>query len=136
MINEILCQGGFTVALYLFFLKSPTVTALFRHSEGNLYLLTAFFALFIFTSVFNCFNARTDRLNLFAGLRKNAVFLAIMAAILVVQIGFIYLGGSVLRTAPLVWRELLVTMLLSLAVFPADFIRKALWRLRGKRNGY
>ena len=136
MVNEILLLGGFTVGLCLFFLKSPTVTSLFRHDSDQIYLLTAFFALFIFTSVFNCFNARTDRLNLFAGLGKNPVFLAIMAAILIIQIVFVYLGGSVLRTAPLTARELLVTMLLSLAVFPAELIRKALWRLRKKKRGY
>ena len=136
MVNEIVLLGAFTVALCLFFLKSPTVTALFRPADDNIYLLTAFFALFIFTSVFNCFNARTDRLKLFAGLRKNPVFLGIMIAILVIQIAFVYLGGSVLRTAPLTLPELLLTMLLSLSVFPAELIRKALWRLRGKKNGY
>jgi len=136
MVNEILFHGGFTVALYLFFLKSPTVTSLFRPSADHLYLLTAFFALFIFTSVFNCFNARTDRMNLVSGLRKNPIFLLIMSAILLIQIAFVYLGGSVLRTAPLTARELLLTMLLSLAVFPAELIRKAIWRLRGKRTGY
>ena len=136
MINEILCLGGFTVALYLFFLKSPAVSAIFRPAADRIYHLTAFFALFIFSSVFNCFNARTDRLKISAGLRKNPVFLLIMSAILFIQIAFVYLGGSVLRTAPLLPRELLLTMLLSLAVFPADLIRKALRRLFGKKNGY
>ena len=136
MANEIALLGGFTVALCLFFLKSPTFTALFRPHEDRLYLLTAFFALFIFTSVFNCFNARTDRLKLTAGLSKNPVFLIIMGAILVIQILFVYLGGSVLRTAPLTAKELILTMLISLSVFPAELIRKALWRLRGRKNGY
>ncbi len=136
MMNQILFLGGFTVSLCLFFIKSPTVTSLFRASPDNIYLLTAFFALFIFSSVFNCFNARTDRLKLTAGLRKNPIFLFIMVAILVIQIGFVYLGGSVLRTAPLTPSELLVTMLLSLSVFPAEIIRKALWRLRGKHGGF
>ncbi len=136
MVNEILLLGSFTVALCLFFLKSPTVTALFRPHENNLYLMTAFFALFIFTSVFNCFNARTDRLDLFAGLGKNPIFLLIMGAILVIQLLFVYLGGSVLRTAPLAVSELLPTMLISLSVFPAELIRKALWRLRKRRSGY
>lgn len=136
MINEILCLGGFTVALYLFFLKAPTISAIFRPASDRIYHLTAFFALFIFSSVFNCFNARTDRLKLTAGLRKNPVFLLIMSAILVIQIGFVYLGGSVLRTAPLTLNELLFTMLMSLAVFPADLIRKALRRLFGKKEGY
>jgi len=136
MVNEIVFLGGFTVALYLYFLFSPTMRANFRPDTNQLYLLTAFFALFIFSSVFNCFNARTDRLNLFAGLGKNRIFLFIMLAILVIQIGFVYLGGSVLRTAPLSLRELTVTLACSLSVFPAELIRKALWRLRGKKNGY
>ena len=136
MVNQILMLGGFTVALCLYFLFSPTVRAVFRPHEQHLYLLTAFFALFIFSSVFNCFNTRTDRLNLFSGLSKNRIFLLIMLAILIIQIGFVYLGGSVLRTAPLPVKELAVTLLLSLAVFPFEIIRKALWRLRGKKNGF
>ena len=136
MVNQIVLLGSFTVGLCLFFLKSPTVTSLFRESPNRICLLTAFFALFIFSSVFNCFNARTDRLKLFAGLRKNPIFLIIMTAILVIQIVFVYLGGEVLRTVPLTARELLVTMSLSLSVFPAEIIRRALWRLRGKRSGF
>ena len=103
---------------------------------NNIYLLTAFFALVIFASVINCFNARTDRLNLFAGITKNAAFIGIMAAVLVIQIIFVYLGGSVLRTAPLTLHELVTTALLALLVFPADFIRKLLWRIIFGKKGY
>ncbi|MBQ5833595.1 MAG: calcium-translocating P-type ATPase, PMCA-type [Clostridia bacterium] len=136
MIHQITFLGGFTVLLFLFFLKSPLITSLFRHTEGNLCLLTAFFGLFIFASVLNCFNARTDRLHLLAGLRQNRVFIGIMVTILLIQLGFLYLGGSILRTMPLTPRELFLTMLLSLSVFPADLLRKEFWRLRGKRGGY
>ncbi len=136
MVNEIALLGSFTVFLCLLFLKAPYITSKFRPAGDQIYLLTAFFALFIFSSVFNCFNARTDRLNLFAGLRKNRVFLLIMSAVLVIQLLFVYLGGSVLRTAPLMPSELGLTMVLSLSVFPAEFIRKLLWRLRGKKGGY
>ncbi len=136
MMDQIVLLGGFTVCLCIFFLKSPTITSLFRPHENNLYLLTAFFALFIFSSVLNCFNARTDRLNLTAGLRKNRAFLSIMAAILIIQIAFVYLGGTVLRTAPLTASEMTVTLLLSLSVIPADIIRRALWRIRHGRVGY
>ena len=136
MAFRILFEGGFTVGLCLYFLKSPTMIALFREHEGRLYLLTAFFALFIFSSVFNCFNARTDRLKLTAGLSKNPIFILIMCVILFIQILFIYLGGSVLRTAPLLPRELICTFLFSLAVFPADALCKALWRLFEKKSGY
>ena len=135
MVDEIAVLGGFTVALCLFFLKCPLITSQFRPHESNLYLLTAFFALFIFASVFNCFNARTDRLKLSAGLRENPIFLGIMVAVLLIQLLFVYVGGSVLRTAPLTAKELGITMLLSLTVFPFDFLRKLVWRkVKGKRG--
>jgi calcium-translocating P-type ATPase len=136
MANEILLLGGFTVGLCLLFLKHPFFTSHFRIASDKIYLLTAFFALFIFSSVFNCFNARTDRFKTWAGLGKNRIFLLIMAVVLAVQILFVYLGGTVLRTVPLTARELLFTMLVSLSVFPFELLRKLLWRLRGRRRGY
>jgi magnesium-transporting ATPase (P-type) len=136
MIGEILLLGGFTVGLCIAFLKFPVVTSLYRSASDNIYLLTAFFGLFIFCSVFNCFNARTDRLRLLAGISRNRAFILIKSAVLAVQLIFVYLGGAVLRTAPLTARELLMTMLLSLLVFPADFIRKLLWRFFVGKRGY
>lgn len=136
MINQILFLGSYTIGLCLFFLKAPHITRFFRAAPDNIYLLTAFFALFIFSSVFHCFNARTDRLRLTSGLGKNPIFLIIMAAILAIQLLFVYVGGSILRTAPLTVRELSLTFLLALSVFPAELIRKLLWRLCGKKNGY
>ena len=136
MVNEIALLGGGTVAICLLFLKHPLITSQFRQTPGNLCLLTAFFALFIFSSVFNCFNARTDRIGVFAGLRKNPVFLGIMAAVLTIQILFVYLGGAVLRTMPLTLHELLVTMLISLSVFPLETLRKLFWRLLHGKSGY
>ncbi len=136
MIYEILFGGGFTVALCIAFLKIPEISSRFRWSEDNIYLLTAFFALFIFASVFNCFCARSDRLSLIANITKNRAFILIMAAILIIQIVFVYLGGAVLRTAPLTANELFLTSLLALTVFPADLLRKLLWRLVAGKRGY
>ncbi len=136
MIYGILLLGAFTVGLCLFFLNCPAITRLFRPHPENLYLLTAFFALFIFSSVFNCFSARTDRLKLFSGIGKNPIFLWIMSAITAIQVLFVYLGGSVLRTAPLTPKELLITLALSFTVLPAGFLCKLLWRLVGNKKGY
>ncbi len=136
MVHEILFLGGYTVGLCVLFLKHPAITSQFRATEGNLCLLTAFFALFIFASVFNCFNARTDRLRPCAGLSENRAFLAIMGAVLIVQILFVYLGGSVLRTMPLTARELLVTAGLAATVLPVEKLRGVLYRLRGTRERY
>ena len=95
-----------------------------------------FFAFFIFAGVFNCFNARTDRLNLLAGITKNRPFSLIMLAISVIQIGFVYLGGDVLRTIPLLSEEIMTALLAAFLVFPADFLRKLAWKLLVKRSRY
>lgn len=136
MINQIVILGGFTVSLCLAFLKLPFFTSHFRASSDNIYLLTAFFVLFIFSSVFNCFNARTDRLRLFAGISGNKAFCLIMLAVCFVQILFVYLGGSILRTTPLYPEELCFAFLAAFSVFPAELLRKILWRIRGKKEGF
>lgn len=136
VVGEILWLGGYTVILSILFLKLPFFAAQYRTAKDHIYILTAFFALFIFASVFNCFNARTDRLNLLAGLSRNKPFCLIMLAVLLTQILFVYIGGAVLRTAPLTAYELGLTFLLSLTVFPVELIRKIGWRLKGRSEGY
>jgi hypothetical protein len=59
-----------------------------------------------------------------------------MLAVAAVQIAFVYLGGAILRTAPLTLSELAFSMALPLLVFPFELLRKMLWRLRGKKGGY
>ncbi|MBO4979699.1 MAG: calcium-translocating P-type ATPase, PMCA-type [Clostridia bacterium] len=136
MISEILMLGGFTILLSLLFLKLPGIVLRFRTTENDLCLLTAFFAFFIFAGVFNCFNARTDRLDLFAGISKNRPFMLIMLAISVIQIGFVYLGGDLLRTMPLSVSEILTALSIALLVFPFEFIRKLIWKISVSRAGY
>ena len=125
-----------TVALFVLFLKWPYLQAQFRDMEGRICLLTAFFALFIFAGVFHCLNARTDRVNLLAGLGKNPTFILIMCAVAAVQICFVYLGGAVLRTVPLTARELWLTLCLAATVLPLGFLDTVLRRLRGKSELY
>ena len=116
----------FSALASLFFLKSDVIISLFDTTEGSLYHLTAFFAFFIFTAALNCFNARSDRLNLFAGLTRNPTFIAIIATVSAIQTAFIYLGSSVMRTVPLAPSHLALTVLLSLPVILFEFVRK-LW---------
>ncbi len=136
MINQILLLGGFTIALSLYFLKSPAILSRFRTAPNDIYTLTAFFAFFIFAGVFNCFNTRTDRIDLFSGLGRNKAFLAIMPTVLAIQIAFTYFGGNVLRTAPLLPRELSVAFFMALLVFPAEFLRKLFWKFVIKKSRY
>lgn len=136
MAGQIAFSGIFTVGLYIFFLRSAKILRLFRQSTDNIYLLTAFFALFIFSSVFHCFNCRTDRLLITAGLSKNKAFITIITLVLGVQLLFVYLGGPLLRTAPLLLRELAVTFALALTVFPAELFRKIFLRFIGAKKGF
>lgn len=136
MINQISLLGAFTVGMCVFFLRSPWVVVHFSGGFAGDKHLTAFFAFFIFAGVFNCFNARTDSLDMTRGLGRNRAFILIMIAVLAVQIGFVYLGGSVLRTVPLSLSELWFTMSLALLVFPADIVRKITRRLSGKKEGF
>lgn len=136
MINQIACLGVFAVALCVFFLKSDFITSRFVGGEASASHLTAFFAFFIFMGVFNCFNARTDSMRLFRGISKNRTFMAVMLLVTAIQIAFVYLGGSVLRTVPLPISDLGFTMAFAALVFPFEFIRKAMWRLLGEKGGF
>ena len=138
MVNQIAVLGSFTLAMCIAFLKLPAIVSRFSGGENGISHLTAFFAFFIFAGVFNCFNARTDSMNLISGIAGNKGFIFIMAAVLTIQIAFVYFGGSVLRTVPLSVKELGFTMLPALLVFPADLLRKLLWRISSgrARGGY
>ena len=129
MLNQILCTGGFTVLLCTAFLKMDISKQLFRYSTTPVYWMTAFFALFIFCGIFNSFNARTYRLNLLADLSKNPLFVIIMSVVALVQIGLIYYGGTLFRTAGLTARELLLIATFSSLVIPMDWLRKVGLRL-------
>ena len=130
--TKVAALSVFSAAASLFFLKSDVITDLFNTTEGSLYHLTAFFAFFIFTAALNCFNARSDRLNLFASLSKNPTFIAIIALVSTLQTAFIYLGSSVMRTVPLAPSHLLLTVLLALPVIVFEFVRKLWQRLSPK----
>ena len=122
------------------FLTSPTVRGFYRESEGDVCLLTAFFAFFIFAGVLNCFNARTDRVRMLSGVGRNPTFLLIVALVAAVQLGFVYLGGPVLRealrTVPLTAQELLLALGLAALTVPCGFLHLCLRRLSGKRGLY
>ncbi len=134
MLNQILCTGGFTVGLCIFFLKWEPLKQLFRYSTKPIYWMTAFFALFIFCGIFNCFNARTQRLNLCAYLYRNPAFVLILTLITAVQLGLIYYGGSLFRTAGLTISELIRVLALSALVIPFDLLRKSCLRLFGRKG--
>ena len=132
MINQIFFTGIFSSLICILFLKVPLISNLYRNET---YLYTAFFGLFIFIDIFNCFNARTHRLNMLGNILKNKVFLIIIAFIVIVQIFLIYYGGSVFRTSGLSLFEFEIMILFAFTVIPFDFIRKLILKKKGLKYG-
>ena len=135
MKNEIIFTGTYSSLLCILFLKLPFISSLFRSDIHNIYLMTAFFGLFIFSGIFNSFNARTHRLNLFSNILKNKVFLIVILFIIIVQVILLYFGGDLFRTSALTLTEFIIMLIFSATVIPIDFIRKILLRKKGIIGG-
>lgn len=126
MYSEIIWTGLYCAIICILFLKLPIVKSLIRVGDNNKYLMTAYFAMFIFMGIFNAFNARTSRINIFANLSKNKVFVGIFTFIFIAQLYIIYNGGEIFRTYGLELKELVLVFIIALTVFPVDWLRKYL----------
>lgn len=129
MINEILITGLYTTILCIAFLKLPFINNVFSSNES---FMTAFFGLFIFAGIFNCFNAHTSRINILANLLKNKMFIIVIAFIIVVQVVLMYYGGTMFRTVPLNLKEFIFMMIMSFTVVPVDVLRKIVTKKHSK----
>ena len=130
MKNEILVTGFYSSLLCVLFLKLPIISSIFRDGVNNEYLMSAFFGLFIFIGIFNSFNARTSRINIFANLFGNKVFLCVILFIAVVQVILIYCGGNLFRTVGLSFKEFNFMLVFAMTVIPFDWIRKYMLKRR------
>lgn len=121
MFSEIIVGGLYSLIISLIFLKLPIIKTLFANDN---HFMTGFFTLFILLAVFNAFNARTHRLNIFAHLKENKVFIIIILFIIIVQIFIVYSNVPIFNTTPLLINELILVCLLAITIIPVDFIRK------------
>lgn len=139
MKTELITGAAWVTALSLLFLISginlfdgslKTNGLIGRHfrgyeGTGTEHLLTGYFDFFILSAVFNAFNARTEKLNIFDSIGDNRNFLRVMGAIAAVQVIMTYWGGKVLGCYGLNLGEWLTVLVMSLSVIPVDMIRKA-----------
>ncbi len=121
----------FTDSLWLFsmslvFLLSPVANAFRGGMEVQINLYTGYFTFFIFSAMFNAFNARTDKINIFDNIRGNANFLKIIFLILGIQIVMTYFGGDIFSSYGLTGSEWVVVLLMAITIIPVDIIRKAI----------
>ena len=124
MLSEILVSGIYQAIICILFLKVPFINDFIRNDPTNKYLMTSYFTLFVLIGVFNAFNARTKRINIFANLKDNKPFIMIITFILLAQLYIIYNGGNVFRTYGLTVPELIYVIMIALTIIPIDWLRK------------
>jgi magnesium-transporting ATPase (P-type) len=136
---SILTGAFLTFGLSMFFLLSRFAGEHFRGAADEAlspYLMTGYFTFFIFTAVFNAFNARTDRINLFDSITKNNGFLRVLAVIAAVQVLLVYVGmvsepiGEIFSCYGLNAKEWVFVLALALLIVPVDMVKKAVLRKR------
>ena len=139
MWSEILVAGLWTFAMGMLLLLLPAIKGVFRMPDmvvvidgvervvpDTRYLLTGYFTFFILSAVFNAFNARTTKINLFDNIFKNKGFFIILSIIVVVQVLMTYFGNVIFNGWGLNWKEWLVVVALAFSVIPVDLLRKAI----------
>ena len=134
MYNEIILTALYSSTLCILFLKLPIIHHYFRIGNNNKYLMTAYFAMFIFIGIFNSFNARTYRINIFANILKNKIYLLVIGFIITVQIYLIYFGGDLFRTYGLTAKEFFIILIMALSVWPVDALRKIILKKLNKER--
>lgn len=124
MWSAILSGSIWVFILSMIMLLTPFAKGFFRPSDTNAYLLTGYFTFFIFTAVFNAFNTRTDKLNIFDNITKNKGFLEVMLIISIVQVIMADFGGVILNCFGLTISEWIFVLILAITIIPIDIIRK------------
>jgi len=121
MQKAILVDGVWIFALSLLFLFSPLKNVFFENTQV---MHTAYFTFFVMIAVFNAFNARTDRINIFDNISGNKNFLRILGLITVIQIILVYVGGEIFRCHGLSLTQWGVVLLCAISIIPVDIVRK------------
>jgi magnesium-transporting ATPase (P-type) len=123
MWTNIASSSGYIFIVSLWFLLSPSVSDFFREDK---YLLTGYFAFFVFATILNGLNARTERMDIFGSIRENRGFISVMGLIVVVQAIMIQFGGAILNGYGLTFEQWLLVLALAAMIIPVDLGRKFL----------
>ncbi len=133
MLHHIGFTGFYTLCLCIAFLRLDFFAVIFG-GAGSATFMSAFYALFIFAGIFNCFGARCERMWILSNISRNKPFATIMLLISVIQILMIYFGGTLFRTYPLTARELLSVILIAASVIPFEMVRRVFYKLRRRKK--
>lgn len=140
MWSSVLTVGAYLTVASLLFLLHPFFRSLFRldgpeiYPGMDMYFMTGFFCFYVLSAMFNGFNARTDKINIFEHIGENRNFIYVMLLIAVVQVLMTFIGGPILRTAPLTISEWGWVALFSLVILPIGTLRKLIFPIREKHQ--
>lgn len=126
MATSIVLGGLWMTLAAVVFYKSSWVDSLFRSAPDHIYTYTGFFCAYIFMAVANGFNVRVEGTNLLDHITKNIGFVNVMGGILLIQVLLTFIGGRVLRMAPLTLPEWGVVLLCAVSIIVVDIFRKLL----------
>jgi len=89
---------------------------------------TIIFNAFIFCQLFNEFNARsiTDEWNVFSGLEKNPIFMAVIIVTIALQIMLVEVGGAFVKTSPLNATQWIATVIIGLVTLPLGILMRCI----------
>lgn len=124
MWSAVLTGGFFICILSMIMFMSEGVHNLFRSDMGDICFYTGYFSFFVFASIFNAFNARSDGIDLLENLAANKRFVFVMGAVAIIQILMTCFGGGFLRTVGLNYKEWVTVIGFAILIIPVDIIRK------------
>jgi len=135
MMRQIVIMGLWLTVLSFVFLKAPFFAQFFVSEEQK---LSAYFALFIWSALFNGFNVRDERFGIFKGLNENTGFMKVFVTIILVQAFIINASlipieifswiSNIFSCVPFALVGWIVIAVLAVTMIPVDMLRKAIFR--------
>ena len=122
--SSILVGGVFITTICLGILKNFFGVYNLIGSTNMDIVRTFMFSTFIMAILWNSFNARTEKLNLFEHITENRNFILVISAVAAVQVLIIQFGGKVFSTTPLTVHNWIAVILIAFIIIPIDLIRK------------
>ncbi len=126
MWSAIAVGGLFISAVSLFMFISQDIYYSFRASDNDLVFHTGYFSYFVFSCIFNAFNARTEEIDLTEHIALNKPFIFIIILICIVQILITYFGGAFIGCLGLDLKEWSIVLSMAILIIPVDIARKLL----------
>ena len=127
MWRNLLVQAFYQVAVLLVFnfMGGKQITIL--NMKDEVVRNTIIFNTFVLCQIFNEFNARKpEEINVFVGVIKNRLFMAIIATTLILQIMIIEFLGKFTDTKKLDWKQWLVCVVIAFISWPLAMLGKLL----------